>query len=102
MEDKATLLATRSRDGASVEDDGILHDGEAESCAAQLAATPLVDAVEALEDAWQVFGGDTYAIIGKGEVVEGFVLGGAHGDGGASAGIGNGVVRQVAEDGVEQ
>ena len=102
VKDKAALPATRSRDGASVKDDGILYNGKAETCAAQLAATPLVDAVETLEDAWQVFGSEAHTVVGKGEVIEGFVLGGADGDGGTLAGIGDGIVRQVAEDGVEQ
>ena len=63
MEDKAALLATRSRDGASVEDDGILHDGKAESCAALLTWAVFVGAVEALKHTRDILLVDSASIV---------------------------------------
>src|SRR5262245_16848836 len=53
---------------ADVHDDAhalgqVLHDREAEAGPAELAATRLVDTVEALEDAGQMLGGDAGAVV---------------------------------------
>ena len=47
----------------AVQQDGILDDGEAEPRPAHVATAALVDAIEALEDARQMLGGDADAVV---------------------------------------
>ena len=82
--------------------DGILHDGEAEACAANTAAAALVNAVETLEDAGQVRRSDAYAVVAEAEHPAVIGLFGTDVDGGTLAGIVDGVVDEVAEDTVDE
>jgi hypothetical protein len=69
----------------------VLDDREAEARAAHFAAAAAVDAVEALEDARDVFGGDADAVVA--DFDEGVLAAGARGDvdlatfGGVLAGV---------------
>ena len=102
VETQALRRDVADGDGASVQHDGILDDGEAEARAAHVAAAPLVYAVEALEDAGQMLVGNADAVVLEGEMPAVLLLFGRHLDGGALAGVVDGVVHQVAEDAVEQ
>src|SRR5262247_4690117 len=59
----ATERALRG-DLAAVRFDEVLHDGEAETGASLLAGAAGIDAVEPLEDAGEVLGGDSGAVVG--------------------------------------
>ena len=88
-------------DGAVVEEGDVFDDGEAEAGAAVFAGAVLVDAVEAFEEAGEVFGGDAAAAVGDGEdgvAVFGFE---AEGDGGG-AGVAEGVGEEVDEGLLEE
>ena len=80
--------------------DGIFYDSQSQAGASQRAATALVDAVESFKDARQVLGGNTCAIVLKGEKPLVVLLLSLHGDGRAFAGIVDGIVYQVAKDAV--
>lgn len=90
-------------DVAAVEDDGVFYDGQAEPCAAGFAAAAFVYAVEAFEKASKVFGGDACAVVAEAEVVA-VVVGGVADDVDVCsvACVGDGVVHEVAEYGVEE
>src|ERR1039458_259308 len=89
-------------DAAAVGQDDVLDDGQAEAGAAGLAGACFVDAVEALEDAIEVLGGDAGAEVLDGE----FDFGGNIGlkqpraDANPAAGFAvlEGVLNEVAED----
>lgn len=95
---------------------GILDYGKAQTGASHLARTALVHTIEALEEARQVLGRHTNAIVGKGECPLGRTVVVAYGRlnhacigtlsrksyGGTFARIGNGVVGEIAEHAVEQ
>src|SRR6266849_5409492 len=84
-------------DAAAVHFDDVLGDGEAEAGAAEFAGARGVDAVEALEDARLVGGGDADAGIGDGEDDFGVAGFGADGDFAAREGVLRGVVEQVLQ-----
>ena len=102
-EGDAFSRAAFGRDLALVEMDAVLHDREAQPRAANFPATSLVDPVEALEDPVDVFLGDADAIVREAEIVIfGVFLVAIDRDLDVLAGVGEGIVEQVAEDGVEQ
>lgn len=80
----------------------VLDDGEAEACAAEPARTPLVYAVETLEDVGEVFGRNARAIVGEGKVQRVADGLGLHAEIGGSNGVGQGIAEYVAEERVEQ
>ena len=102
-EGDAFSRAAFGRDLALVEMDAVLHDREAQPRAANFPASPLVDPVEPLEDPVDVFRGDADTIVREAEIVIfGVFLVAIDRDLDVLAGVGEGIVEQVAEDGVEQ
>ena len=85
-----------------MQQDSVLDDGQAKTSAAEGAAAPVVDAVEALKDAGQVLRGDARAVVLEGEVPTVGLLVGRDSYGCTFAGIAEGVVRQVAEDAIDE
>ena len=84
-------------------EDCILHYGEPQAGAAQLARASFVYTVEAFEQTVQMFGRNADAGIGKTEIIVILVFAEtADVDVYVGAGISDGVVHEVAEDGVEQ
>ena len=69
-------LVVLGRDGAAMDEDRVLHDGQSEAGASQLARASFVYAVEALEQAVQVLRGNAYTCVRKAEVIEILVLAG--------------------------
>ena len=61
-------------DGASVENHGVLYDGEAQSGATHLSRATLVHTIEALEEALQVFGSHPHSIVREAEMPLAVVL----------------------------
>ena len=86
---------------AAVQQHRVLHDGEPQSCAAHLAAAPLVYAVEPLEEARQMLGRHSYAVVAERELPCVAAIGGADCYRGAVAGVCYGVVGEVAEYAVQ-
>ena len=81
----------------------VLDDGESQAGPADLTAAPLIDAVEAFEDAVHVLFRDADAIVRETEVVEFRIfLVATHREMDAFARIRDRVVVEVAEDRVEQ
>lgn len=77
-------------------------DSKTKACSAHLAAASLVDTIEALEEAREVLGRYPYSIVAEDKrPVVGVALSGER-DRRALAGIGNGVVGEIAEDTVKQ
>ena len=70
VEAQASVGIVACADGAAMQEHGILHDGQAQSCTAHLAASPFIHPVEAFKEAWQVFVGHTHAIVAEGEMPE--------------------------------
>ena len=102
-EGDAFSRAAFGRDLALVEMDAVLHDREPQPRPADFPASPLVDPVEPLEDPVDVFRGDADAIVRETEIVIfGVFLVAIDRDRDVLAGVGEGIVEQVAEDGVEQ
>lgn len=104
-EDKlqSAVQVVLGHDGSAVNLHTVLDDGQSESGSAKLARASLVDTVESLEQPSQVLGSHANPGVGKAEVVHAFVLAEArHPDGDARAGIGDGVVGEVSEDGVDE
>lgn len=58
---RAFAEPTMYLDGAAHLFDGMFHDGEAEAGPAHGARSCLIGAIEALEDAWKIFGGNANA-----------------------------------------
>src|SRR5712691_1687414 len=85
-------------DAAAVHFDDVLGDGEAQAGAAELAGARSVDAIEALEDARLVGGGDADAGIGDGEDDFGAAGFGADRDLAARERVLRGVVEQILQD----
>lgn len=81
--------------------DEVFDDGEAEAGAAEGAVASGVDAVETLEDAGEVFGGDADAGVAHDD--DGGVAGAAEVefDAAAGGGVGDGVVDEVVDDEAE-
>lgn len=89
------------RDASAVYENCILHDGESQPRAAELARPPLVYPVEPFEQTAQVFGRHSRSRVGKAEIIELVVFAeAADADLYVRAGISDGIVRQIAEDGV--
>src|SRR6266849_4249419 len=85
-------------DAAAMHFDDVLGDGEAQAGAAELAGARSVDAIEALEDARLVGGGDANAGIGDGEDDFGAAGLGADRDLAARERVLRGVVEQILQD----
>lgn len=102
MEAKASMELVIGCDDAAMSLYGILHDGQSQSRSAHRTATSLVNPVEAFEDAFQVLGGHAGTVVGEGELPVVAHVAGFHPDGGAFAGIGDGIIDKVSEDAVEQ
>src|SRR6266849_5715374 len=85
-------------DAAAMHFDDVLGDGEAEAGAAELAGARGVDAIEALEDARLVGGGDADAGIGDGEDDFGVAGFGADRNLAARERVLRGVVEQILQD----
>ena len=51
--------------GTAMQEDGILHDSQTKTCAANAATATLVDAVETFEDAGQMFFSDAHAVVSE-------------------------------------
>ena len=81
---------------------GVLHDGESQTRAAVLAAAALVDAHETLEELGQVLVGHPFAVVVHPQVVALAVSGlvAVHRHLAPVAGMRDGVLYQVAEDGI--
>ena len=94
-------LAVADADAAAVEDDGVLDDGEPQSCASERPASPLVDAVEALEEARQMLLGHAATRVGDGKLPIAVLGTRLDIDGRLLSRIGQGVVDEVAEDTVD-
>lgn len=95
-------LSDGCRDGAAVEHHGVFHDGQSQPRTAELPAAALVDAVETLEDAVQVFYVYAHAVVCKGEVPLPLLLVGRNLDSGSLAGMANGIVCKISEDAVDE
>src|SRR5271157_6266875 len=98
VEDGAFAEFAFGPDASAVGQDDVLDDGQAEAGAAGLAGTGFVDAVEALKDAIEVFGGDAGAEVLDGEFD--FALEQARADANPAAGFAvlDSVFDEVAED----
>ena len=83
-------------------DNSILYNGKTQAGASHLAATTFIHTIETLENAHEMLLRNTYAIVGETEMPIVAGLTGGQRDGGAIAGIGNGIVGEIAEDAVEQ
>ena len=70
---KPTTVEIPHRDCTSMQSHGILHYGEAKPRTAQLAAPPLIYAIETLEKTRQMLFGHTGTIIGEAEIIKLFV-----------------------------
>ena len=81
---------------------GIFDDSQSQSGAAHLPASALINTVEAFEETRQMLGCHTDAVVAEGEMPIGLLPLRLHADMGAHAGVGDGVVGEVAEDAVEQ
>ena len=85
-----------------MESHGVAHDGEPQAGASGAARAPLVDSVEALEEARQMLVGDADAVVGHAQRDAGVVLADdAYADCRGSA-VGNGVVDEIVEDGFQK
>ena len=90
-------------DVPAMEQHGIFHNGQPQAGSAQLPASPLVHPIETLEDAPQVLRRHSHPVVAEGEVIALLILRIAHDvHVRAVPGIRDGVVHQVAEDGIEQ
>ena len=89
---------TRDFDGAAEEFDEEFDEGEADAVAAGFAGAGFVDAVEAVEDAGEVIGGDADAVVLDGDGGGIVLLLGLDVDGAAIRGVFDGVFGQVVED----
>ena len=85
-------------DGAVEEFNEEFDEGEADAVAAGFAGAGFVDAVEAVEDAREVGGGDADAVVGDGDGGSVAFLTGFDVDGAALRGVFDGVFGQVVED----
>ena len=84
-----------------MEEGDVLDDGKAQAGAAVLAGAVGMDAVEALEEAGEVLGGDAAAVVGDGEEGGAILDPEAEGDGGG-AGVAEGVGEEVDEGLLEE
>ena len=85
-----------------MEEYGVFNDGEAESCATHASAATLVDAIETLEDAGQMFWWDAHPVVAEAEHPAVFLLLSANLNCSALTGIVDGIVDEVAEDAVDK
>ena len=99
---QSSSLPVFGRDGSSVYQNGVFHNGQSEAGSAQLARTAFVYPVEAFEQAVQVFRSYAYPCICKAEIIEVLVFA-ETADVYIYVGtsVGDGVVHQIPEDGVE-
>ena len=104
VEFQAAAVAVLDVDVASVKEDCMFYDGEAQASAAVFAAPPFVDAYKAVEKTREVFVFNPFTCVV--EENEELAIGGgfvaAHAHCATVAGVLDGVFYKVAEDGVDQ
>ena len=100
VELESVLRCQTGHNDATVQLHGVLDDGQSQTRATQCAAAPLVDTVEAFEDAVKVFGRNALAIVADTEVPVLLFFPGRDFYSRAIAGIEDGVVDEIAEDDV--
>ena len=94
---QSSSIGDRSGNGATVLLHSVLDDGKPQSGSAQFTTASLVDTVETLKDAFQVLGIYALPIVAKGKFPVFIVIVDIDFNGGAVAGIINGIVEQIAE-----
>ena len=100
LKGQTTIVGCADRDIAAMEQDGIFDDREAKPRAPHVAAAPFVDAIEALEDAGEVFSGNADTIVAEGEVPPVRLLFGSDFDDCPRSCVVDGIVHQIAEDAI--
>ena len=94
---QSAALRVADRDRAAVHHHGVFDDRKPQPRAALLARAALVDTVEAFEDVRQVLLADADAVVGERDRALFGGVGKQPDEDVASAGLGRGVVREVAE-----
>ena len=86
--------------------DCIFYDGKSEACASEFARAPFVNAIETLEEVFQMLRLYTRAVVAYKELVVmapfHFCLLTTNHEARGSRGVGNGVVDEVSEDAVDE
>lgn len=103
QETNAFSFLALGRNLSFVEKDGILNDRKTQSGSSQFAATAFIDPIEAFEDAVDMFFFHSDTVVREVEIIEFLVLFiTGQTDGNILAGIGDGIIKQIPEDRVEE